>query len=349
MKTKFICLLLPLVLLGCSKKQPQVPARQTSAGSLPEITVVESPEKLEQKQIEKQALALFNDKDYEQLEALAAKYRASKEKYADGSWKLAWVYTGLELSDDDGDAVWQDREKQIRDWVQARPQSVMARVELGRFLTDYGWKARGSGWASTVKEEGWQIFGQRLQMAAQVLAKAGQLDEKCPVYWSALQKVALGLQLDRTRYNNIFNAAIKEFPDYQYYYRSRAVFLLPRWYGDDGETERDLEKSADRIGGEAGDMIYAQVVWDLHDYGCPTNVFKENSLSWERTDRGFEVILKNFPDSLAAKNEAAHLAALARDPAKALKYFLLTKGQVDVSQWDDKDQFVNCYKWALGQ
>jgi len=59
--------------------------------------------------------------------------------------------------------------------------------------------------------------------------------------------------------------------------------------------------------------------------------------------------LKKYPDSLAAANEAAHLAALASDPAGARKYFLLTKGQVDLSLWDDKDQFVNCYKWAFGQ
>jgi len=344
MKTKLICLLLPLVLLGCSKKSPP-----PSAISLPEITVVEPAESVEQNQIQKQALDLFKAKEYDQLEALAAKYRASKEGYADGTWKLVSVYTGLDLTDDDAEPVWQEREKEIRDWIQAKPESVTAQVELGRFLADYAWKARGSGYAGSVKDEGWQLFGQRLQSAAQVLAGAGQLDERCPVYWSALQKVALGLQLDRKRYDNIFNKAIEEFPDYQYYYRSRAVYLLPRWNGGDGELERDLEQSADHIGGEAGDMVYAQVVWDVHGYGSSTNVFKENNLSWARTDRGFEAILNKYPDSLKAKNEAAHLAALAGDPVAALKYFQLTKGQVDVSLWDDKDQFVNCYKWALGQ
>jgi len=222
-------------------------------------------------------------------------------------------------------------------------------VELARFLTDYAWQARGSDWASKVTDEGWRLMGDRLKAAAEVLGEAEKLDEKCPVYWSAVQQAALGLQLDKSRYDAIFNQAIKEFPDYEYYYNNRATFLLPRWYGDEGELARDLEKSADRIGGEAGDMLYAQVVWDTHHYGGPTNVLVENNLSWARTDRGFQVILKNFPDSLAAKNEGAHLAALAGDQAAALKYFLLTQGQVDLRQWDDQDQFVNCYKWALGQ
>jgi hypothetical protein len=95
--------------------------------------------------------------------------------------------------------------------------------------------------------------------------------------------------------------------------------------------------------------LYAQVVWYLHNYGSPTNVFNENGLSWQRTDRGFEAILKQFPDSLEAMNEAAYLAVLAGDPVAALKYFQLAKGQMDVTLWDDRDQYVKCYKWALGQ
>jgi len=343
MKIKLLYVLLPFVLLGCSRQPSRI-----AIGSLPEITVVEPAETLENKQIEKQALDLLKAKNYDQLEALAAKYRASKEGYASGAWMLGSVYGGLELSNADPEPIWHERERQIHDWIKAKPASVTARVELARFLRDYAWQARGSGWASTVKEAGWKLMGERLQSAAQVLAEARQLDEKCPLYWSALQGVALGLQLDRKRYDNIFNSAIKEFPDYEYYYNNRAVFLLPRWYGEDGELERDLENSADHIGGEAGDRVYAQVVWHLHNYGSP-NVFKENNLSWKRTDRGFEAILKQFPDSLKAKNEAAHLAALAGDPVAALKYFQLTKGQVDVTLWDDKDQYAKCYKWALGQ
>jgi hypothetical protein len=170
MRAELVCILLPLVLLGCSKNQPQMAATQISAGSLPAITVVEPPEALEQKQIEQQSLAFLNDKNYDQLEALASQYRASKEAYADGLWKLFSVYTGLELSNGDTDAAWQERENQIQvvylfgvgtplrgvrgrfgetslpnsrvpngyttqihNWIQAKPASVTARVELGRF------------------------------------------------------------------------------------------------------------------------------------------------------------------------------------------------------------------------
>jgi len=129
-------------------------------------------------------------------------------------------------------------------------------------------------------------MGERLQAAAKCWPKPeswmkdarfiGLLCNGSP--WAATGSQAL---------RHVFNSAIKEFPDYQYYYRSRAIYLLPRWNGEDGELERDLEQSADRIGGEAGDMVYAQVVWDVTLW-VTTNVFKENNLSWKRADRALK-------------------------------------------------------------
>ena len=162
-------------------------------------------------------------------------------------------------------------------------------------------------------------------------------------------RASLGLQVTKPQFNDIFQQAIKAAPDYKYYYHTRAIFLLPRWYGEEGEWEKDLAQSADRIGGEEGDLVYAQVVWGIHHYGESIDVFEGNKISWERVDRGFAVILKQFPDSLAAKNERAHLASLAGDREKARKYFILTEGKVDLSAWNAKGEFIDAANWAFAQ
>jgi hypothetical protein len=347
MKIKLIVFLLPLVLPGCSQKQPEA-----APGSLPQVTFVQSAETREQKLIKGQAFTLLTNKDYAGLEALAAKYRASREHYANGFWKLALVYNGLEPSDDASDAVWQARLNQIQDWIKARPEAVTPRIAWARLQTSYAWKARGSGWAEKVKEANWQTFFARLQKAAAYLEEAKRLKEKCPAYWSSLQLVALGLQFEKDQYNAIFAQAIQDYPDYQYYYNARATYLLPRWNGDEGEWEKELLKSANRIGGEAGDMLYAQVVWHVNHYGssgAAWTVFKDNKSSWERVDRGFGVILKQFPDSLAAKTERAYLAALAGERGKARRYFLETKGEVDLEHWDSKNAFDKFLKWTFSR
>jgi hypothetical protein len=87
----------------------------------------------------------------------------------------------------------------------------------------------------------------------------------------------------------------------------------------------------------------------VHHYDNSADIIDWKRISWERVDRGFAVILKQFPDSLAAKSERAYLAALAGDKAKARKYLGETKGEMDLSVWNDKDMFVGCANWAFKQ
>ena len=155
-----------------------------------------------------------------------------------------------------------------------------------------------------------------------------------------MMTVAMGLNLSKNQFNSIFNQAINYEPDYEAYYFDKAIFLLPRWSGSKGEWESNLTKSADMIGGDNGDVLYAQVVWNMNQSIGFKNIFQENNLSWLRVKKGLELIQKRYPDSLALKNEGAYLAVLAHDAKTAKKYFDQTKGQMDVTIWDDQDEFL---------
>jgi hypothetical protein len=285
-KNTLIIFLLPLLLMGCSKKESEE-ANILPSTRLPfQITVVETPEAQEQQSISNLAAGYLETKNYDKLEALAAQYRSSKEEYADGNWKLQFIYNAFELPDEATESDCQERQKKIEEWVDARPNSLTARIVMARFFRDYAWNARGSDYANTVSDKAWQLFSGRLNKAVEVLNEAENLNEKCPFYWSTMMGVGLGLQTNKEKYNDIFKQAIEVEPDFEAYYDNRAIFLLPRWYGADGEWENDLAQSADRIGGEDGDMLYARVVWSIHDYGSSQNVFRENpQISWDRVDR----------------------------------------------------------------
>jgi len=350
MNLRIICLLLPVFLLSCSKKSLES-ERRAAIQPLPglpfQITVVKTSEAKEQAEIRYQAATLLNNRDYDNLEDLFANYRDSKQCYADGTWKLMIAYDAIASADELSTSGWESHQKEIQEWIQARPQSITARTLMARFLRNYAWAVRGSGWGRTVSDAQWKLFGDRLNQAWNVLDDAGKLKEKCPVYWSTKMGVALGLQLDKSQFKDIFQRAIAAEPDYVYYYTTRAVYLLPRWYGEEGEWEKDLTHSADSLGGEKGDLLYAQVVWNIHHYGENIDVFEKNTISWERVDRGFAAILNRFPDSLAAKNERAHLAGLAGDREKARKYFIQTEGNVDLSVWHAKGEFIEGVNWAF--
>jgi tetratricopeptide (TPR) repeat protein len=275
-----------------------------------------SPENTVTNQIGKQALALFEAGDYDKLESLAAQLRSSKECYADGVWKLASIYDGLVPSNQAPDENWDARILAIGRWAVAKPDSITARVAWANLLVSYAWKARGSGEVNTVSRTGWQLFNQRLVEAARVLKEAKTFKEKCPLYWRVVMIDALGLQASRAQFNSIFDEAIKFEPDCEAYYYRRAIYLLPQWYGSEGEWQSDLTKSADKLGGEKGDMLYAQVVWNMHRrYDMDPFLDKnlDNHLSWVRLDKGFDLIGIKSPDILAVKIEQAQLAALFND------------------------------------
>jgi hypothetical protein len=342
-------------LLSCSKKTADAesnrqPEQNTSSTSgLPfKVIVVETPQEKEIKGIKEQAKALLAANDYEKLDALAKKLRDSKEIYADGRWKLYYVYEGLEVPDDASDADCEKHFADLRSWIKARPDSMTARVAMAGNLYSFAWRVRGGDYADKVSDASWKLFFQRLNEAVSVLNSAKALKEQCPYWWSVLLRTQLGLQTERVKYEATFRAATQAWPDFTPYYFYRSNYLLPRWNGTEGEWESDLQNSADKMGGENGDILYARVVWDMHQFVYSTNIFQEYKLSWDRVNTGLEAIEKKFPESLAVKNEAARLSVLARDEGAAKKYFDQTQGQVDMDCWQSVDDFVRFADMVYG-
>jgi hypothetical protein len=340
---------------SCSKKQTVAtnqsdnPTAQTTTGVPFQPTLVEPPETKEIYAIKNQSDSLIALKDFDNLDAVAEGFRNSQASYANGVWKLSYFYEGLNFpSGEATDSEWTNHLAILRDWVQAKPDSITARVALANGVIDYAWQARGHDFADKVKDEAWKLYFQRLNQAVIVLNGAKNLKEKCPYWWAVMLRAELGLQTERPEYDATFNTAIQTWPNYTPFYFLRSNFLLPRWYGSDGELQKDLDQSANKIGGEAGDMIYAQVIWNLNGMVSSTNLFEEYNFSWERANKGFEAIEKLHPDSLAVKNEAAHLAALAGDIPAAKKYFNQTAGQIDLSCWSSTNEFVSCVQFVYG-
>ena len=247
MKIRFVCLLISLALIGCSKKasvdstpNDGLPHNVTTNGLPFAVTVVETSESKEWKSLATLARNYFENKEYDKLEELADEGRSVENSWPNGNWKVVPVYVGLELDESAKDDAWITRQQALKDWLHARPASITARVALARNLTDFAWKARGSGYANTVSESAGKMFAERLDQAAEVLNEAKGLKEKCPVYWTTLMKIARGLQVSKIQFDNIFKQSIQAWPDYSPIYIQRATFLLPRWYGISTPDEKEL-------------------------------------------------------------------------------------------------------------
>jgi hypothetical protein len=313
------------------------------------VVIAGSDEDQEMNAIADRAKALFQARDFAKLDAYFKKLRDSKEQFANGSWKFRFAYCGICPAQDASETDWEVHFAKLQEWTNAQPFSVSARVAMADAFVSYAWKARGSGWANQVSQLGWILFNSRLTEASRVLVQARSLNERCPYMWSVMFRTELGLSTDRKIFDANFKRAVAAWPNYTPFYQGRAWYFLPRWNGEEGEWEADLEKSADELGGEEGDILYAREVWAMHQSRLFSNIFNESNVSWPRVHKGLEAIEKRFPASLQTFSEHAYLAALAEDPATAHKYLTLIQGKVDLTIWGTRDTFLHCANWSSMQ
>src|SRR5690606_35354189 len=97
---------------------------------------------------------LLKAQKYRELEALVARLRAEPFAVTERNPKLEAFYGALDLSSKASEKSWLARGKELEAWGVAVPDSVAAKTLLADWWTGYAWKARGTGWARTVTDEG---------------------------------------------------------------------------------------------------------------------------------------------------------------------------------------------------
>jgi tetratricopeptide (TPR) repeat protein len=100
----------------------------------------------------------------------------------------------------------------------------------GDYYLNSAWVARGHGESNTVSNQGWQLFGQRIQQAQQILESAYAQYPDEPAISDLMLVVALG-GFDRDAMEKWFQRAIKADPNDYTAYLNKAWYLQPRWYG----------------------------------------------------------------------------------------------------------------------
>ncbi len=101
----------------------------------------------------------------------------------------------------------------------------------GRAFIDMAWHARGSGWAYTVSDKGWEHFSERLATAKEALEHAWKLNPKDSEITHQMMTVMLGQGGGRNRMELWFDRAMALDPnDYEVCSR-KLYYLEPKWYG----------------------------------------------------------------------------------------------------------------------
>jgi len=276
------------------------------------VTVVTAETKLRIR-LQKDALALLLQKNFEQLEELAQTYRRSRQTFPDGSWLLGEVYGGLGSRNSEPDQAWLDRIALFEDWTNARPESVTARVALADEMVGYGWRARGTGYMRTVSSAAYRVFVIRAETGMLISQEAALLNTHCPFAPMPQLVAARGISGRLDKFFKPLADGIAKDPDFINYYVEGTTYELSRWHGmTEHSAEAILRRYADQLKGEEGDVLYARVVWHMQDSGMFSNAVEECGFGWDRVEKGFQTLEKRYPDALSVKSAHAFVGRICR-------------------------------------
>ena len=298
---------------------------------------------------------LLGSEKWDELDTFVSKERSTKVRFAGGGWKLKASYDALsfpfrsEESEPPTDAEWQALVDRLSRWSAARPDSITARVALAKSYLAYAWAARGVEFSDLVKDDAMQLFNQRVDKADDILAQAHRLPAKCPEWYEVALEAARAEGSDMAEQDRLLEAATSFEPLYYYYYQEHAFALLPRWYGEAGDSERFAEQIANRIGGKQGAIIYFEVAVTLDCSAC--SGIDEPSLfqlmSWERIKQGYAALVELYGTGAYQLNEFARLALNAKDQRLAAELFLEIGEHGVVDAWGSRRVFLEERQRAL--
>jgi len=288
--------------------------------------------------------ALFQAGKFEQIDCIADSVRPGKETFPGGMWKIRAIYSGLakpplHATEED----WVEHMGLLKRWVSTNPKSVTARIALAEAYVNYGWYARGAGYADTVSESGWKLYAERAAKARQILDDASTLSAQDPEWCLAMQQVALAQSWETAANQALLERAVKFEPAYYYYYQTYANSIQTKWGGEEGEVAKFLQKTADQIGGDAGDTLYFRVAGTLV-CGCQSD--QELNLSWPRIQKGFAAVEKQNGPSPENWNLMTHMAQSFGDGIVAFKLFERIGDQWSEDVWRTYPDFESAKRRA---
>lgn len=284
----------------------------------------------------------LTEEKFDELDRMAEQYRREKPRFPGGGWFLRAFYGYLDVNPQT-DSQTIEHLAHLEHWMTQRPESITARIALADSLRSWAWMARGHGFADKVTEEGWRLYNERITKADAVLESPMKTSVRCPEWYFEMLKLGLDQGWEASRMKKILEQGIQLEPDYQYLYRQYAIFLLPKWFGKEGDAAAFAKSSADKVGGDAGDLLYYQIATAL--ITRDNRDFAPLQMDWSRIQHGYKALSAKFGLNSTAKNQLAYFACRFKDWEVARQQFALVGDDWTRDVWGDRKLFDQERDW----
>jgi hypothetical protein len=260
---------------------------------------------------------LLADGDFDGLDRLASRARDCKVETPDGLRALDAFYSRVvNLDAESSDSRHKDLIRRFEKWTKAKPQSPAAHVALAMTYTSFAWRGRGVGAASTVTEQGWKLFRERMGLAQAELGLE-LLANDPQTYVEKMKAAKAGVHppgmKDKEYALAMFQKGIQADADYYPLYYEFSTTLLPHWGGGPGEWEAFAKEYSDKRGGLEGQILYTRILWDKSRWFWHWDYLPKSNEPWSGLKTRLDAIAEKRPDSMVEKNLYCYFAALGLD------------------------------------
>ena len=266
-------------------------------------------------QVSAEAARALAEENYAGLEAMSAEFLHSKARTPAGRWKLSLMYDGLVKNSNyasTDELFWSDKERRFKRWLERYPQSVAARIALGKALSGRAWQIRGRRFANETPQANWEPFKKQLAVARAYMEQVKPTASVDPEWYRAMMYIALGQGWDYNEVQALIDEMMSREPEYQAFYYVVVEYLTPKWYGSNAMIDQFAAWLADRTQAKQGQAMYATIYWYVGDDHYGVRLFREMNIDWKRMRAGFDEIVARYPDAWNI-NKYARFACLAKD------------------------------------
>lgn len=232
-------------------------------------------------------IELVRDKQFELLDKLSDLLQDDPEPFSfDPSSPKHHVFVERMLRIDGWERSEPPKAGLLDEWLQQRPDSKLARLLLVRQLVSAGWSARGSGFANSVTEEGWNVFHQKITQAHVEAKKLLAQDRPPPEAFMWLFDIAKAESWSEEKCMEEADRVTELSPQYLMPHLCMVEKSLMRWGGAPHSSALYASWASDKIDGPAGDALYCQLVARIAAYEEPPLLVDELGIDWERVFKG---------------------------------------------------------------
>jgi tetratricopeptide (TPR) repeat protein len=292
---------------------------------------------------------MLQNKKYDVLEKTLLSHLREKKREKDGVASLSQAYKKL-CDVQEPERAYAAKLAQFKAWLSQYSSSHFANACLGIVYISYAWDARGSGYASTITDQGSRLFSDRLSTAKEYLEKAYSLDRSDPIVPANLIYVAMGLGLERKEVERQLQRAILADPTDHEAYFAKLEYVKPKWYGSKEEMFSFAREAVRKAPPNSMiPMVLVAAHWEMYHRLDDNVSYFRNPSVWKEMKEVYQTVSKSFPEAKTTNNWFARTAYLAGDYEVAREELKKIGDDWRRGVWGDKKAFEEVKRELLGR